>query len=177
MLKWLMFSIKCKKTKQKSQVKHYWSQWSSPWAETFHVASSTYWLRHECTPVSEVCYYSTCCFCWPRLTLQSPASHCWHTSLFLHECTADSWGQYKLHNGLTLELAQVFQRNCECSLTNASWHNDNGKCLSYVVLCYMALWNTSLKSGFCGCIYSIKHTVKSVILWNIITIYNNCFLL
>ncbi len=27
-----------------------------------------------------------------------------------------------------------------------------------------------------GCIYLIKNTVKTVILWNIITIQNNCFL-
>ncbi len=28
-----------------------------------------------------------------------------------------------------------------------------------------------------GCIYSIKNTAKTVKLWNIITILNNCFLL
>ncbi len=114
MLKWLIFSIKCLEQTNQSR----WNGWqgSSPWAETSHVATSTCYLR--VTPVSELCYYSTCCFCWPRLTLQSPASHRSHASLYMqafsHDCTADSWGQYTGPDGCLPELDVFPSVWCMC---------------------------------------------------------------
>ncbi len=88
MLKWLIFSINVKTDQSKPVKRMARIQSLSGNSSRGHQHMLSESLRREwCTPVSELCYYSTCCFCWPRLTLQSPASHRSHARLCLHSYT------------------------------------------------------------------------------------------
>ncbi len=88
MLKWLIFAINVKTNQSKPVKPMARIQSLSGNSSRGHQHMLSESLRRDwCTPVSELCYYSTCCFCWPRLTLQSPASHRSHASLCLHSYT------------------------------------------------------------------------------------------